>query len=95
MNTERLLDFSERGIHLLFETSTITEAFCQDAKQLRRVVDAHLDEIQVAVKHVLELGSAVAGREFIASLERELQHVLVLLYFELLDDRLRRRETRH
>ena len=95
MNTERLLDFGERGIHLLFDTSTIAEAFCQDAKHLRQVVDKHLDEIQVAVQHVLELGSAVAGREFIASLERELQHVLVLLYFELLDDRLRRRETRH
>jgi hypothetical protein len=95
MNTERLLDFGERGIHLLFETSTIAEAFCQDTKHLRQGVDDHLDEIQVAVQHVLELGSAAAGREFIASLERELQHVLVLLYFELLDDRLRRRETRH
>lgn len=95
MQTQRLLDCGERGIHLLFDTPLIAEAFEQDAKSLRRIVDEHLMEIQSAVHHVLDLPSPEIAREFIARLPRSLQHVLVLLYFELLDDRLRKRETRH
>ncbi len=95
MQAQRLLDCGERGIHLLFDTRLIAEAFEQDAKCLRRIVDEHLEEIQSAVQHVLELPSPDAAREFISCLPRTLQHVLVLLYFELLDDRLRKRDTRH
>jgi len=95
METQRLLDCGERGIHLLFDTPLIAEAFEQDAKTLRRIVDEHLEEIQSAVQHVLELPTPDVAREFISCLPRTLQHVLVLLYFELLDDRLRKRETRH
>ena len=95
MQAQRLLDCGERGIHLLFDTPLIAEAFGQDVKSLRRIVDEHLEEIQSAVQHVLDLPSPDTAREFISCLPRTLQHVLVLLYFELLDDRLRKRETRH
>jgi len=95
MHAQRLLDCGERGFHLLFDTPLIAEAFEQDAKTLRRIVDEHLEEIQSAVQHVLELPTPDVAREFISCLPRTLQHVLVLLYFELLDDRLRKRETRH
>ena len=95
MQTQRLLDCGERGIHLLFDTPLIAEAFGQDARSLRRNVDEQLAENQTADQHVLELPSPEIAREFIACLPRNLQHVLVLLYFELLDDRLRKRETRH
>jgi len=95
MQAQRLLDCGERGIHLLFDTPLIAEAFGQDAGSLRRIVEEHLEEIQSAVHYVLELPSPDVAREFISCLPRTLQHVLVLLYFELLDDRLRKRETRH
>jgi hypothetical protein len=41
------------------------------------------------------MGSPEAGRSFVGGLPLEIRHVLVLLYFELLDDRLRDRQTRH
>lgn len=95
MDAEKLLDLGERGVHLLFDTPTIREAVGQDAKHLRGVIEENLDEIQDAVVRVLELRSAQDGRAFIAGLPRDLQHVLVLLWLEMLDDRLRRRELRH
>jgi len=95
MDTGRVIEVGMRGIHLLFEDDLITEAFEQDGQALRRTVKRRLREIEEVVSHLLGLPSAIDGRAFIAGLPRELQHVLVLLYFELLHDRLRRRPTLH
>ncbi len=58
-------------------------------------VDGELDTIQRAVQELLELPDAQAGRDFIHRLPRCVQYVLVLLYFELLDSRLRQHPTLH
>ena len=91
MDTQGLLAASERGLHLLFDTRTVRAAFEQEAQRLRAVVDREIDSIQRVVQHLLRLPDASEGRDFIAALPRELQYVLVLLYFELLDGRLRKR----
>jgi hypothetical protein len=90
MDTQRLLACGARGVHLLFDRDVIAEAFEQRAEDLRAVVDEDLDGIQTAVERLLELPDAGAGRTFIEHLPRPVQHVLVLLYFELLDGSLRR-----
>lgn len=95
LNTERLLETGARGVHLLFDREMIAAAFDQDAAALRRVVDARLSEIQHAAVELLELESAEQGRAFVSGLPDEVRHVIVLLYFELLDDRIRKREPRH
>jgi hypothetical protein len=95
VDTERVLSVGERGIHLLFETGMITEAFTQDADVLRRAVDGRLEEIHAALRRLSQLPDAQAGRRFVASLAPPVRHVLVLLYFELLDGRLRRRPVLH
>lgn len=95
MNTERLLETGARGVHLLFDREMIAAAFHQDAASLRRLVSARLPEIQHATMELLALASADEGRAYIASLPVEVRHVIVLLYFELLDDRIRERESRH
>jgi hypothetical protein len=51
--------------------------------------------VERAIRGLLAQPSATAGRAYVAGLPRELQYVLVLLYFELLDERLRRRRTLH
>jgi len=91
MDTQRLLESGARGLHLLFDTQTIAQAFEQRAEDLRDVVDRDLDTIQSAVEQLLELPDAQAGRRFIAGLPRAVQYVIVLLYFELLDGSLRSR----
>ncbi|MCC6641077.1 MAG: hypothetical protein IT386_07940 [Deltaproteobacteria bacterium] len=95
MTPQQLLEVGERGIHLLFETQMIEQAFGQDGPTLRRIVETRLSEVHRAAKALLELDSPDAGRSFVAGLPLEVQHVLVLLYFELLDDRIRDRRTRH
>jgi hypothetical protein len=95
MDTELLMAASERGIHLLFETETIAEAYRQDVDRLRDALAGRLDEVQFVIRHVLKLGDANAARDYIAGLAPALRHILVLLYFELLDSRLRERPTLH
>jgi hypothetical protein len=73
----------------------ITEAFGQDAEALRGAVSGRFDEIQFAVQHLTSLPSVAEARDFIAALTPAVRHVLVLLYFELLDGRLRRHPNLH
>jgi hypothetical protein len=95
MDSERLFDLGERGIHLLFDTQMIHDALDQSAKHLRAVIDANMEEIQQAVVRVLGDQSPGVGRGVVDALPRDVRHVLVLLYLEMLDERLRRRDTRH
>ena len=95
MDPEQVLSVGERGIHVLFENPTITAAFGQDADNLRRAVSARPARIQRMVKEILALPDAGAARDYISALPRAYQYVLVLLYFELLDGRMRRKLTLH
>lgn len=95
MDTERLFDLGERGIHVLFDTQMIHDALDQSARHLRSVIDANMDEIQQAVVCVLGVQTPGGSRAMIEALPRDIRHVVVLLYLEMLDERLRRRDTRH
>lgn len=90
MDTRKLLATGARGLHLLFDAGVIAEAFEQDADRVQEVIERDIDSIQRAVRQLLEMPDATQGRSFIARLPRELQHVIVLLYFELIDGQLRR-----
>lgn len=89
MDTNHLLEVGARGIHLLFDTDIIHEAFGQDADRLRTAIEGRFCEIQAAIEDLVRLPSVDDGRRFIQDLAPAIRHVLVLLYFELLDRRLR------
>ncbi len=89
MDTERLLDIGARGIHLLFDTETIVRAFQQDADLLRDELDGRFDEVHFAIDGLVRIPNAELARDFIEDLPVSVRYVLVLLYFELLDGRLR------
>jgi hypothetical protein len=89
MDTNRLLDAGECGTHLLFERSEIEEAFSEAAEGLQGIVGARMEEIHAAVENVVSIPDLGAARRFVSSLPSEVRHVLVLLYFELLDSRVR------
>ena len=91
MDAEGILVAGEHGIHLLFDTSTIGAAFAEDPKALREIVAARRLELRAVLEAILAAPAADQARAFIAELPSELRHVLVMLYFELLDRRLRRR----
>ena len=95
MDTEGLLEIGERGIHLLFDTGTINEAFRQDADRLRDDLADRFQEVHFAIEALTKLTDADEGRRFIDGLNTSIRYVLVLLYFELLDGRLRRKRILH
>ncbi len=47
------------------------------------------------IQHILKLRDANAARDYIAGLAPALRYMLVLLYFDLLDSRLRQHPTLH
>ena len=95
MNTDKLLEIGERGIHLLFDRQMISEAFDQDADLLREDIAGRIGEIHGAIQQLVEFETPEQGQRFVARLAPSVRHVLVLLYFELLDGRLRQNPTLH
>ena len=95
MDTDLLMETGARGIHLLFETETIAEAYRQDADHLRDALAGRLEEIHFVIRHVIKLRDANAARDYIGGLAPALRYMLVLLYFDLLDSRLRQHPTLH
>lgn len=81
----------ERGFHLLFDAATIAAAFDEDPGAVRAAVVAHRGELEAVLGEILGIDDAIAARSLIATLPSELRHVLVHLYFEILESRLRRR----
>jgi hypothetical protein len=94
-DTDRLLEIGARGIHLLFDAETIHTAFEQDAERLRLELAGRVAEVHGAIDQVVRLESLDEARHFIADLAPAVRHVLVLLYFELLDGRLRTHAPLH
>lgn len=95
MDTEKLLEIGARGIHLLFDTPEIEAAFEQDADSLRNELVGRSAEVGSAIDALLRLDDANQGRRFIDHLDDEIRHVLVLIYFDLLDTHVRRAATLH
>lgn len=95
MDTDELLEIGARGIHLLFETGEIAQAFAQDADLLRNGLAGRHAEVQSAIDALVQLDDLAAGRRLIGSLRDDIRHVLVLLYFDLLDGHLRRAQVFH
>ena len=95
MDTERLLAVGERGTHLLFDTRTIFEAFSQDARELEAVVRGDGAGVEASIRGLLAQPSCSAGRAFVDALPREHRYVLVLLYFELLEGRVKKHGIVH
>jgi hypothetical protein len=95
MDTERLMAVSERGIHLLFDNETITEAYAQDPGRLERVILQEGLHVQTVIEDLLSQPTAIEGRRYLAQLSSDVRYILVLVYFELLDGRLQSARVVH
>jgi hypothetical protein len=94
MQGDGIFLLGERGLHLLFEPDTIEAALDQDPGALRDVVVAHRGALEAVLGEILCLADAGTARALIAALPPELRHVLVHLYFEILEGRMRQRGAR-
>ena len=91
MMGESIFLLGERGLHLLFDGATISAALGEDPGMLRVAVVAHRDELEAVLGQIVGIDDAATAKTLIAALPPELRHVLVHLYFEILESRLRRR----
>jgi len=95
VNTDKLLDLSARGVHLLFANTEIEAAFERDARALRDELVGRAAEVQAAIDSLMELEDLDRGRALIDSLDTSVRDVLVLIYFDLLDTHVRPAATLH
>ena len=96
LNTEFLMAEALKGNHLLFPNELIAEAFSRNATSLQAALEDRREEIGRTVSALLSLETAEEGRAFVSGLSRDIQHILILLYFQLVDGVLRKRKpTRH
>jgi len=90
VNGEGIFELGERGFHLLFDERTLATALGEDPAALRAVIVAHRAELEEVLTEILGIADAGAARGLIAALPPELRNVLVHLYFEILEGRMRR-----
>jgi hypothetical protein len=95
MMGESIFLLGERGLHLLYDAATISAAFDEDPGVLREAVVAHRVELEAVLAEILGIDDASAAKSLIEALPAELRHVMVHLYFEILEVRLLRRGTVH
>ena len=95
MDTTSLLELSARGVHLLFANDEIEAAFEQDASALRAELAGRSAEVSSAIDTLMQLDDLGRGRALIDSLDAHVRHILVLIYFDLLDTHVRSEATRH
>jgi len=94
--TEFVITEALKGNHLLFPNELIAEAFSRSATVLQAALEDRREEIGQTVSALLALENLEQGRDFVSSLSRDIQHILILLYFQLVDGVLQRRKpTRH
>jgi hypothetical protein len=96
LNAEFLVEEALKGNHLLFSNEIISEAFLRNVGALHNLFESRRDEINEIVRTLLSQPSLDQGRNYILSLPRDDQHILILLYFQLVENvLLRRKPTLH
>ncbi len=91
MNTEFLITQALKGNHLLFPNELIAEAFSRNATSLQAALEHRREEIGQTVSALLSFETLDEGRDFVSGLSRDIQHILILLYFQLVDGVLKKR----
>jgi len=74
-----------KGHHILFDNEQIRRAFAKGDVELTSLGVDRVHEVREALREIFEMGSTEDRREYIARLPEEIQHILVFLYFQILE----------
>jgi len=80
-----LVELGLRGSHPLFEKEHIRNAFGRNMKELNTIGPTVLEEINSAIKNVLQASDIETQRDLIRALEPDVRDILVHLYFQMID----------
>ena len=85
---EYLISLGIKGNHILFKNERIREAFGKDLGKLAAAGKLDVDEINRVVKEIISIQGLEEKKLYIESLPLEMQDVLIILYFQLIDKNL-------
>lgn len=87
-NLKSILSQSELGIHVLFDNTTIAEAFKEDLPEEEFFEAKNLKEVQEDLIKVLQFKTLRQKQDFIQSLDQEAKNRLIRAYFYIIENNL-------
>ncbi len=85
---EYIFSLGMKGNHLLFDNQRIRKAFEKNREELADLGSEKAGELRRVLKEVFQIPNLEGKRDYIAGLPEELQHVLIFLYFQIVEKNL-------
>ena len=82
---EYVLRLGAHGNHVLFDTDRIREAFAKKEEELADLGSEHVLQVREAIRGVISIPEFEGKKQYISSLPRDIQHVLIFLYFQMIE----------
>lgn len=83
-----------KGNHILFDNEQIRRAFSKGDLELTSLGVERVHEVRGALHEIFELGNTEERRDYISRLPDEIQHILVFLYFQILEKNILAQKTK-
>ena len=82
---EYVIYLGAQGNHVLFDNARIREAFSKREEDLADLGSTLVSEVREAINRVFSIPEFEAKKQYIASLPRDVQDVLIFLYFQMIE----------
>ena len=82
---EYVIYLGAQGNHILFDNDSIRETFSKHEHELADLGTELVGQIRDALRMVFQIPEFEDKRDFISSLPRDVQHVLIFLYFQMVE----------
>lgn len=92
---EYMIELGANGSHVLFENERIKQAFKKREEDLAHIGNESLSEVREAVNQVLNIPDFEGKKDYIRSLEPEIQDVLIYLYFQMIEKTMLLNQIQH
>ncbi len=86
---EYILDMGMKGNHLLFNNQRIREAFQRNNEELADLGSEKVGELRRILKEIFQIPDLEGKKEYIEHLPEEIQHVLIFLYFQIVEQNIK------
>ncbi len=82
---EYMIQLGANGNHVLFENERIKQAFRKREEELADIGNESMSEVREAINYVLQIPDFEGKKDYIRSLQPEIQDVLIYLYFQMIE----------
>jgi hypothetical protein len=83
-----------KGNHILFDNDLIRRAFARGDIALTALGTNRVKEVRDALRDIFSIPSTEDKRDYISHLPEEVQHILVYLYFQILEKNILSKKNR-